>query len=62
MFLSAVVSAERCICVMFPLKVKRILASNVINIVVVSGVVILGFGRFFLIWATYKVSCYYEVV
>ena len=60
MFLSAIISVERCICVLFPLRVKRCISTKTIAYIAVAGVLSLGFGRF-AITAIYQVTCFYEV-
>ena len=55
MFLSAIISVERCICVLFPLKAKTCISSKAIAFVAVAGVSVVGFGRF-AITAIYQVT------
>ena len=60
MFLSAIISVERCICVLFPLRAKRCISTKTIAFIAVAGVLSFGFGRF-AITAIYQVTCFYEV-
>ena len=60
MFLSAIVSAERCICVLFPLRAQRCIPTKAIAFIIVAGVSILVFARF-AVTAMYQVTCFYEM-
>ena len=57
--LSAVISTERCVCVLFPLRAQGCIPTKVLAIVVVISVSVLGFLRF-AITAQYRVPCFYE--
>ena len=60
MFLSAVISAERCICVLFPMRAERCISTKAIALLIVTVVLVLGFGRF-AITAMFQVTCFYEM-
>ena len=60
MLLYAVISVERCICILFPLRAKTCISTKSIAFVSVVGVLVLGFGRF-AITAIYQVTCYHEM-
>ena len=60
MFLSAIVSTERCICVLFPLRAQRCIPTKAIAFIIVAGVSILVFARF-AVTAMYQVTCFYEM-
>ena len=60
MFLFAIISVERCICVLFPLRAKTCISTKAIAFIAVVGVFSLGFGRF-AITAMYQVTCFYEM-
>ena len=60
MFLYAIVSVERCVCILFPLRAKTCISTKAIAFITVVGVLVLGFGRF-AITAMYQVTCFYEM-
>ena len=60
MFLSAIISAERCICVLFPLRAKSCISTKAIAFTIITVVLVLGFGRF-AITAMYQITCFYEM-
>ena len=60
MLLYAVISVERCICILFPLRAKTCISTKAIAFITVVGVLVLGFGRF-AITAIYQVTCFYEM-
>ena len=60
MFLYAIISVERCVCILFPLRAKTCISTKAIAFITVVGVLVLGFGRF-AITAMYQVTCFYEM-
>ena len=60
MFVSTIVSTERCICVLFPLRAQRCIPTKAIAFIIVAGVSILVFARF-AVTAMYQVTCFYEM-
>ena len=60
MFLSVVVSIERCICVLFPMKAKSCIPTRAIAFIIVVGVSCLVSARF-AVTAMYQVTCFYEM-
>ena len=46
MFLYAIISVERCVCILFPLRAKTCISTKAIAFVTVAGVLVVGFGRF----------------
>ena len=60
MFLYAIISVERCVCILFPLRAKTCISAKAIAFITVVGVLVLGFGRF-AITAMYQVTCIYEM-
>ena len=60
MLLYAIISVERCVCILFPLRAKTCISTKAIAFVTVVGVLVLGFGRF-AITAIYQVTCYHEM-
>ena len=57
--LAAIISTERCVCVLFPLRAQRCIPTKALAIVIVVSVAVLGFLRF-VITAQYRVTCFYE--
>ena len=60
MFLSAIISTERCICVLFPLRAQRCIPTKAIAVIIVGGVLGMA-GAQFAITAMYQVACFYEM-
>ena len=60
MFLSVIISTERCICVLFPLTAQRCIPTKAIACLIVVGVSVLAFTRF-AVTAIYQVTCFYEM-
>ena len=60
MFLSVIISTERCICILFPLTVQRCIPTKVLAVIIVVGVSVLLFARF-AITAMYQITCFYEM-
>ena len=60
MFLSVIVSIERCICVLFPMKAKSCIPTRTIAFIIVVGVLCLVSARF-AVTAMYQVTCFYEM-
>ena len=60
MFLSAIISTERCICVLFPLRAQRCMPTKAIGFTIAVGVSALVFTRF-AVTAMYQVKCFYEM-
>ena len=60
MFLSAVISTERCVCVLFPLRAQRCIPTKAIAFIITVGVSVLLFLRF-AVTAMYQVMCFYEM-
>ena len=60
MFLYAIISVERCVCILFPLRARTCISTKAIAFVTVAGVLTIGFGRF-AITAMYQVSCFREI-
>ena len=60
MFLSVVISIERCICVLFPMKAKSCIPTRTIAFIIVVGVSCLVSARF-AVTAMYQVTCFYEM-
>ena len=60
MFLSVIVSIERCICVLFPLRAQRCIPTKAIALIIVFGVSVVVFARF-AVTAIYQVTCFYEM-
>ncbi|KAL8563836.1 hypothetical protein ACOMHN_061960 [Nucella lapillus] len=58
--LAAIISTERCVCVLFPLQAHRCIPTKVLAFMIVSGVCVLGITRF-AITAQYQVTCFYEM-
>ena len=60
MFLTAVISVERCICVLFPLKAQTCMATKHIAFLIAIVVLLLAFTRF-AVTAMYQITCFYEI-
>ena len=60
MFLSVIVSIERCICVWFPLRAQRCIPTKAIALIIVFGVSVVVSARF-AVTAIYQVTCFYEM-
>ena len=60
MFLSVIVSTERCICVLFPMRAQRCIPTKGIAVIIVVGVLTLLFARF-AVTAMYQVTCVFEI-
>ena len=60
MFLSAIISTERCICVLFPMRAQRCIPTKAIAVIIVVGVLAMSFPQF-AITAMYKITCFYEM-
>ena len=60
MFLSVIISTERCICILFPMRAQRCIPTKVLAVIIVVGVSVLLFARF-VITAMYRVTCFYEM-
>ena len=60
MFLSAVISTERCICVLFPLKAQRCIPTKALAFIIIVSVLVLVFARF-AVTAMFQVTCFYEM-
>ena len=60
MFLTVIVSIERCICILFPLRAQRCIPTKAIAFTIVIGVSGLVFARF-AVTAMYEVRCFYEM-
>ena len=58
--LAAIISTERCFCVLFPLRAQRCIPTKVLAIVIVVSVSLLGFLTF-VVTAQYRVTCFYEM-
>ena len=60
MFLSVVVSIERCICVLFPLRAQTCIPTKAVAFIIIFSVSVLLFARF-AVTAMYQVTCFYEM-
>ena len=60
MFLSTIISTERCICVLFPMRAQRCIPTKAIAAIIVVGVLIM-LGAQFAIAAMYQITCFYEM-
>ena len=60
MFLSVIVSTERCICVLFPLRAQTCIPTKAIAFIIIFGVSVLLFARF-AVTAMFQVTCFYEM-
>ena len=60
MLLSAIVSTERCICVLFPLRAQSCVSSKAMGFLIATSVSILVLARF-AITAMYQITCFYEM-
>ena len=58
--LSAIISTERCICVLFPLRSQRCIPTKVLTAIIVVSVLVLVSLRF-VVTAQYQVTCFYEM-
>ena len=58
--LSAIISTERCICVLFPLRSQRCIPTKVLAAIIVVSVLVLVSLRF-VVTAQYQVTCFYEM-
>ena len=56
--LSAIISTERCICVLFPLRSQRCISTKVLTAIIVVSVLVLVSLRF-VVTAQYQVTCFY---
>ena len=64
-FLSVIISTERCVCVLFPLKAQRCIPTKAIAFIIIVGVSVLVFARFEmrtqrLSWQLYVNSYYFR--
>lgn len=59
MFLSAVISMERCVCVLFPLHTKTFLKTKYMAIIIGVGVPLITFLRL-VVMAKYAVVCFFD--
>ncbi|KAL8595115.1 hypothetical protein ACOMHN_019153 [Nucella lapillus] len=59
MLLAAIISTERCVCVLFPLKAQRCIPTKAFAIVVVFAVSTVSM-LYFISSAQYRSGCYYE--
>nr|KAG5696608.1 hypothetical protein BaRGS_034069 [Batillaria attramentaria] len=59
MFLAALISSERCLCVLFPMKSKTYFKTRTTALVIIIGGCVTGFLRF-AITAQYRVACFFE--
>ena len=58
--LSGIISTERCICVLFPLRSQRCIPTKVLAAIIVVSVLVLVSLRF-VVTAQYQVTCFYEM-
>ena len=58
--LSAIISTERCICVLFPLRSQRCIPTKMLTAIIVVSVLVLVSLRF-VVTAQYQVTCFYEM-
>ncbi|XP_076436020.1 uncharacterized protein LOC143275410 [Babylonia areolata] len=58
-FISAVISTERCVCVLFPLRAQRCIPTKVLAAMIAIIVFVIGFLRF-AVTAKYRAACFYE--
>ena len=58
--LSGIISTERCICVLFPLRSQRCIPTKVLTAIIVVSVLVLVSLRF-VVTAQYQVTCFYEM-
>lgn len=58
--LSAIISTERCVCVLFPLRAQRCMPTKVLAIIIGVSLSVLVLLRF-VITAQYRVTCFYEM-
>ena len=59
-FLSVIISTERCICVLFPLRAQTCIPTKAIAFIIIFGVLFLLSARF-AVTAMYQVTCFYEM-
>ena len=59
-FLSVIISTERCICVLFPLRAQRCIPTKTLASIIIVCVSVLVFARF-AVTAMYQVTCFYEM-
>ena len=60
MFVSAIISGERCFCVIWPLRSSTLLKTRTTAVVILVGVVLITGGRF-AVTEKYRVICLYDV-
>ena len=60
MFLSVIISTERCICILFPMRAQTCIPTKALAVIIVVGVSVLLFARF-AVTAMYRVTCFYEM-
>jgi len=60
MFVSAIISGERCFCVIWPLRSSTLLKTRTTAVVIVVGVVVIMGGRF-AVTEKYRIICFYDV-
>ena len=58
--LSGIISTERCICVLFPLRSQRCIPTKVLAAIIVVSVLVLVSLRL-VVTAQYQVTCFYEM-
>ena len=58
--LCGIISTERCICVLFPLRAQRCIPTKVLTAIIVVSVLVLVSLRF-VVTAQYQVTCFYEM-
>ena len=59
-FISAIISSERCFCVIWPLRSSTLLKTRTMAVVIVVGVVLIAGGRF-AVTEKYRVICLYDM-
>jgi hypothetical protein len=59
-FLNAVISTERCVCVLFPFHAKKCVSTRALAAVLLT-LMLLVIGLYFLLTKQYVFRCYYEV-
>ena len=59
-FLSVIISTERCICVLFPLRAQTCISTKAIAFIIIFGVLVLLSARF-AVTAMYQTTCFYEM-
>ena len=60
MFLSVIVSVERCVCVLFPLRAQSCIPTKAIACIIIFGVLFLLLARF-AVTAMFQITCFYEM-